>query len=58
MYLSVRFYIVFGIRVSAGSHDAHGLGQLAAHQRVVSEKFRRVDGSPADAGVFHHVQMA
>lgn len=41
-----------------GSHDAHGLGQLVAHVRLVPEEFRRVDRSAIDIGVLHHVQMA
>jgi len=44
--------------VFAGSHDAHGLRQLAAHMRMVPEEFRCVDRSPVHTGIFHHVRVA
>lgn len=42
----------------SGSNDADGPGQLAAHVRLVSEEFHRVDRAPVDFGVLHHVRMA
>lgn len=42
----------------AGSHDAHGLGQLVARVRLVPEELRRVDNTAVDFGLLHHLRMA
>lgn len=56
--LHVSIIVFFPPSPHAGSHDAHGFGQLAARVRLVHEELRRVDSAAVDFGLLHHLPMA